>query len=224
MPLQTAVVIGATGLTGGHVVQALLHGETFSKVVVLVRGNFNVSHPKLTVKKVDFGDMDNYQKQLGKGDAIFCCIGTTQKKVKGDMAQYRKVDYDIPVNAAVLGKQAGFNTFLLVSAIGANPQAANFYLRLKGEVDEAVSSAGLPSVNIFRPSLLLGNRNEVRLGEGIMQPVAKALSFLLRGRFAKYKPVEAQAVAKAMVVASRQAVPGNHVYEYTNITALAGQV
>jgi uncharacterized protein YbjT (DUF2867 family) len=222
MPLQTAVVIGATGLTGGHVVRALLEDSAFKEVVVLVRGRFALLHPKLTVRTVDFTDSADYRNKLGKGDVIFSCIGTTQKQVKGDSAAYRKIDYDIPVNAAVFGKQAGFNTFLLVSSIGASPKSANFYLKLKGEVDEAVSSAGLPSVNIFRPSLLLGKRNEKRFGEGIMQSLGKGLSFLLGGKLRKYKPIEASAVATAMVASAKNAVPGNHVYEYDGMMELVG--
>ena len=222
MPLQTAVVIGATGLTGSHVVRQLLDDGAFNEVVVLVRGNFTLVHPKLNVRVVDFNDLTDYKTKLGKGSAIFCCIGTTQKKVKGDMAAYRKIDHDIPVNAAILGKQAGFNTLLLVSAIGANPQASNFYLKLKGEVDEEVSSAGLASVNIFRPSLLLGKRNEKRLGEGIMQSIGKGLSFLLVGGLKKYKPIESNDVAKAMIAAAKNATPGNHVYEYKEMMELIG--
>jgi uncharacterized protein YbjT (DUF2867 family) len=164
--------------------------------------------------------MDDFKNKLGQGSVIFSCIGTTQKKVNGDTAAYRKIDYDIPVNAAVFGHQLGFNTFVLVSAVGANPQSTNFYLRLKGEVDEAVSSAGMASINIFRPSLLLGSRKEFRLGENIMKPIAKGLSFFLGGGLAKYKAVEAGDVARAMVAAARQALPGNHVYEYEGIIGL----
>jgi uncharacterized protein YbjT (DUF2867 family) len=220
MPLQTAVVIGATGLTGGLVVQELLNDPAFGQVLVLVRGGFALVHPKLTVKTVDFTNMDDFKNKLGQGSVIFSCIGTTQKKVNGDTAAYRKIDYDIPVNAAVFGHQLGFNTFVLVSAVGANPQSTNFYLRLKGEVDEAVSSAGMASINIFRPSLLLGSRKEFRLGENIMKPIAKGLSFFLGGGLAKYKAVEAGDVARAMVAAARQALPGNHVYEYEGIIGL----
>ena len=220
MPLQKAVVIGATGLTGGHVVRQLLGDDAFCDVVVLVRAGFAMTHPKLTIRKVDFNDAADFKSKLGQGSAIFSCIGTTQKKVGGDMAAYRKIDYDIPVNAAVLGKQAGFHTFLLVSAVGANPQSANFYLKLKGDVDEAVSSAGMPSVNIFRPSLLLGKRSEFRLGERMMEPVAKGLSVLLGGKLRKYKPIEAQYVAAAMVAAAKNALPGNHVYEFDGMVDL----
>ncbi len=223
MALLKAVVIGATGLTGGHVVRQLLQDGAFGEVAVLVRGSFGMAHPKLTVRKVDFNNTDSIRKMLGHGDVIFSCVGTTQKKVAGDMVAYRRVDYDIPVNAAILGKQAGFRVFVLVSSVGANPQAANFYLKLKGEVDEAVSSASLASVNIFRPSLLLGNRHKNRLGERIMAPIAKGIAFLLAGKMRKYKPIACSQLAKAMVAAAKNALPGSHVYEYGGMMDLIGE-
>jgi len=222
MPLQSAVVIGATGLTGGYVVNELLNDETFGEVTILARREFGLRHPKLKVKAVDFNDMNDYKNKLGKGDTIFCCIGTTQKKVKGDKAAYRKVDFDIVVNAAKLGKQAGFETFLLVSSIGANTKAGIFYLKLKGEVEDAVTAVGLNTIHIFRPSMLLGKRNERRFAEGLMQGIMKGISFLLAGRLRKYKSIEALTVARAMVAAGKNNDAGNHIYMYDEILKLAG--
>ncbi len=221
MPLQTAVVIGATGLIGGYVVQELLKDETFERVVLLVRKEYPIKHPKLTARIVDFNNPADYKDKLGAGNAIFSCVGTTQNKVDGDKEAYRKIDFDIPVTAAKLGKEAGFSTFLLVSAVGANAKSANFYLHLKGEVDEAVSSFGLDSVHILRPSVLLGKRNEYRFGEKIAQVVMSGISFLLRRSLRKYNPIEASIVAKAMLAAAKSEMPGDHIYEYDRIMALA---
>ncbi len=221
MPLQTAVIIGATGLIGSYAVSELLNDDAFGEVIVLVRREFGLKHAKLKARVVDFNDMEDYKNKLGTGTAIFSCIGTTQKKVKGDRAAYRKIDFDITVNAAKLGKDLGFNTFLFVSAIGANAKAGNFYLKLKGEVEDAVAAVGLNSVHIFQPSMLLGNRNEKRFGESVMQGVMKGISFSLAGKLRKYRPVEALTVAKAMVVAAKNNIAGKHVYVYDEIIALA---
>ena len=222
MPLQTAVVIGATGLIGGHVVEELLADKNFSEVVVLVRKELPLRHPKLTTKIVDFNNLADYKNKLGGGDVIFSCIGTTQKKVDGDKDVYRKIDFDIPVTAAKLARQAGFTVFLLVSAVGANAKSNNFYIRLKGEVDEAVSSCGLNSVHIFRPSQLLGKRNEYRFVERIAQVVMKGVSFILIRSLRKFRPIQGRDVAKAMVAAAKAAQPGDHVYEYDRMIELAG--
>jgi len=224
MPLQTAVVIGATGLIGSQVVQQLLADDSVKEVVVLVRREYPLTHKKLTVRIVDFTNGADYQQKLGRGDAIFSCIGTTQKKVDGDRDVYRKIDFDIPVTAAKLGKQAGFKTFLLVSAVGANAKSSNFYIRLKGEVDEAVSSCGLNSVHIFRPSQLLGKRtNEHRFMERIAQAVMTGISFMLVGSLRKFKPIQSLTVAKAMVAAAKAAQSGDHVCDYDKMVELAGE-
>ena len=103
MNKQTAVVIGATGLIGSHVVEELLKDDTFTIVRTLTRKPLTIIHPKLQQRMVNFNDMDDYKEKFGEGDVIFCSIGTTQKKVQGDKAAYNKVDYDIPVNAAQMG-------------------------------------------------------------------------------------------------------------------------
>ena len=108
MDKQTAVIIGATGLIGSLLVDTLLNDENFEKVRVLVRRPYENKHPKLEICVLDFRNLDDYKNKLGTGDAIFCSIGTTQKKVNGDKAAYRKIDYDIAVNAALFGKEAGF--------------------------------------------------------------------------------------------------------------------
>ena len=113
---QTAVVLGATGLIGSHVLEQLLNDDAFIKVRVLVRRPLELQHPKLEVCITDFNNYADYQSKLGTGNCIFCCIGTTNANVKGDKALYRTIDFDIPVNAARFGKEAGFQQFLLVSA------------------------------------------------------------------------------------------------------------
>lgn len=211
---MTATLIGATGLIGGYLLEELLKDDYFDTVRVLVRRPIELSHPKLEKKLVDFGNNESLLTAISNSDMVFCSIGTTQKKVKGNKEAYRKVDYDIPVKAARFCKMTGCETFVLVSSVGANSRSRNFYLKLKGEVEDVVESVGLNAVHIMRPSMLLGDRKEFRLGEKIGNPLMKAISFLLPS---KYKPIHGRDVAKAMLAASKQNKEGFFVYEYSAI-------
>jgi uncharacterized protein YbjT (DUF2867 family) len=222
MHRKTAIVLGATGLIGQHLVQELLQNEFFSKVRILVRRPLSLNHPKADIQIVNFNDEKDIAAKIDIGDVIFCCIGTTRKKVKGNKTEYRKVDYDIPIITARLGIQHGFNQFLMVSAIGANPAAANFYLQLKGCIEEDVTALPFESIHIFRPSILMGKREEFRLGERIGKVVISAFSFLLLGAWRKYKPIAAADVAKAMVAAANNEIAGVHTYEYDEMQQLIG--
>lgn len=221
MQAQTAVVIGATGLIGEQLVQELLQDTTFSKVVLLVRRPLQLSHPKLEIRLVDFNDPSDLSAKLGTGQAVFCCVGTTRNQVQGDKDAYRKIDYDIPVHTAQLASRQGFTQFLVVSAVGASAASGNFYLQLKGSMEEDVRAFSIRSIHIFRPSLLLGKRKEFRLGERIAQAILPVVSFLMPGSLRRYRAVQSKLVAKAMLVAARNAEPGTHTYEYDEIGYLA---
>lgn len=212
-----ATLIGATGLIGGNLLELLLKDDHFDAIRILVRRSFEQKHPKLEKRLVNFGNKENFLSALTGSNVIFCAIGTTQKKVKGNKAEYRKIDYDIAVNAAQLGKLCGCETFVLVSAIGANSKSNNFYLKLKGETEDAVKSAGLQSVHIMQPSMLLGHRKEFRMGEKIVTPLMKALSFLLPSR---YKPIQARDVAKAMTEVAKKKGEGFFIYTFKEIKKL----
>ncbi len=218
---QVAVVLGATGMIGHLLTQRLLKYPGFSKVRVLVRRPLPYEHPRLEVQVVDFDDTNDIQSKLGTGDCIFSCIGTTKSAVQNDEAAYWKIDHDIPVHTATLGKAAGFHTFLLISSVGANAKTTNFYLQLKGIVEQDILAENYRSTHIFRPSLLLGQREETRFGESLAQNVMKPLSFLMIGALQKYKPVDAEDVAKAMIVAAQGQQDGKHIYEYDDILQLA---
>ena len=217
----TAVVLGATGLTGSLLLQELLKDKDYKTVRILVRRNVNVSHPKLEQEIVDFNDIDDYTKKFGEGDVIFSCIGTTQKNVKGDKALYEKIDLDIPVNAAKIGISKNYKKFLIVSAIGANENASNFYLRLKGRTEKTLKEIPYVSLSIFQPSLINGKRNENRTGESIAQTVMDLLSFLLLGPLEKYRSIGANNIARAMVNESKQQRTGVNYYRYNEMMDLA---
>jgi uncharacterized protein YbjT (DUF2867 family) len=216
---KTAVLLGSSGLIGSHILDILLKDEQFSTIRVLVRRPLPFSHKKLQVKVIDFNDLAAFKAGVKGADAVFCAVGTTNKKVEGDKVSYRKVDYDIPVNAARFCAETGCPQFLLVSSVGANSKGGNFYIKQKGEVEDMVKTISIPSVSIFRPSMLLGKRQESRPAEAVAQAMSKSLSFLFPS---KYKPIAAEDVAKAMVAASKQDKPGFRVYHFSEMIALRG--
>lgn len=208
---RTATLLGATGLIGGYILDILRTDISFEKINLIVRRPLNIDYPNVTVKVIDFNNQDQFKKALENTDVVFCAIGTTKKKVNSDKSAYRKVDYDIPVNAATISKELGCSQFVIVSSVGADSNKKNFYLRFKGEVEDRLIELNFPSLLIFRPSLLLGKHPEKRLWENEGQSVMKALSFLLPQ---KYKPVHAAQVARAMIEASKKNPQGVNIYYY----------
>lgn len=221
---KKATLLGATGLIGGHILNFLKEDPAFDKIKVIVRRELEIEHPKVKVVVIDFEDEAQFEEAMKGSNVVFSAIGTTQKKVKGDKAAYRKIDYGITLNAAKFGLKHGGKQFLVVSSIGADSNKSNFYLKLKGEVEEDLTALaekedGFESLSIFRPSLLLGDRNETRIAESIGQFFAKGLSFL----FPKdYKPIKGKEVAEAMVEASKRDEKGVEVYRYAEMKELVG--
>jgi len=215
---MTATLVGATGLIGSYLLDHLLNDPHFDTVRILIRRPVDITHPKLEKKIVDFNDSDSLLVALSNSDAVFCSIGTTNKKVRGDKEAYRKIDFDIPVKLARFCIMTGCEKFILVSSAGANSKSSNFYQRLKGETEEAVKSVGLNIVHIMRPSLLLGERKEFRLGENIGKALMTSLSFLIPD---KYKAIQGKDVAKVMLVLSKKNDEGLFVHENSEIRDLS---
>lgn len=222
MKAQTALVLGATGLVGSNLVKLLLTDDSFQKVIILVRSDYPVQHPKLMVRKVHFDNHKQFEESMETGDSIFCCIGTTMKKVKNDKTLYKKIDYDIAVNAAKFGLAAGYKQYLVVSSVGANPASSSFYLHLKGMLEHSLKKFAYNSMHIFQPSVLLGKRDEFRAGELIGKGIIKALSIVFSGPLSKYRAVNALTVAKAMLAVSKNITKGKRVYNYKEMMKLAG--
>jgi uncharacterized protein YbjT (DUF2867 family) len=218
MAQKTATLVGATGLIGSQILQQLLEDPDFANIKVLVRRPIDIAHPKVKVVILNFADEAAYQAAIAGSDVVFCSVGTTLKQVNSDMVAYRKIDYDIPVNAARFCAATACPKFLLVSSIGADSQSRNFYLKLKGEVEEKVGSLDLPSVSIFRPSMLLGQRAEFRLGERIGQVLMGVLGFLIP---AQYKAIDVKTVARAMVAVAKKDTVGVQFYTYAEMMSLA---
>jgi uncharacterized protein YbjT (DUF2867 family) len=215
--MKTAALIGATGLIGGHILELLLADDEFASIRVIVRRPVDFKHPKISVIVIDFADEKAYKTAVDGCETVFCAVGTTQKKVKGDKVAYRKVDYDIPVNAARFCAETGVQRFMLVSSVGANSKGGNFYIKLKGEVEDMVQSIPIPSISIFQPSMLLGNRQESRPMESAAQVISKGIAFLFPSN---YKPIAARDVAAAMVAASKLDKPGIKVYHHNEMINL----
>ena len=220
----TAVVLGASGLTGGLLVNELLNDKDYKTVRVLVRKTITIIHPKLQQQIVDFNDKEDFSKKMGEGDVIFSCIGTTQKKVNGDKNLYGKIDHDIPVTAAEIGISRHFKKFLIISSVGANEKSSNFYLSLKGKTENSLKRLPFNSLSIFQPSLLNGKRKETRKGEQIAETVMDLLSFLLLGPLEKYRAIGANNVARAMVYESKKNNPGIHYYRHREMMDMAREL
>jgi len=217
---KTATIIGATGLIGGHLLSLLQQDNYYHTIRVLVRRPFENNHSRTEVKLIDFSDEESFKLGIYGSDVVFVTVGTTQQKVRGDKEAYRKVDYDIPVKAARYSQETGCPQLLVVSSVGANANARNFYLQLKGEMEEGIRTQGLPSVSIFRPSLLIGNREEKRVGEKVAQVAMPFLALGMFGGLSKYKPIHAADVAQAMVLAAKQETPGVTIFDYCRIKNL----
>lgn len=217
--MKRALLMGATGLVGRHLLHDLLESSSYERVVTLGRRPLGVTHPRLDDRVIDFDDLYD-EVRTATADDVFCCLGTTIKQA-GSREAFRQVDLHYPVKAARAAEAAGAAQFLVVSSLGASPSAWFFYSRVKGEMEEAVKAAGLPSVWIFQPSLLTGDRDEERPGEDVAARFFELTSFLWRGPLARYRPVEARTVAAAMLAAAERPAPGMHVAEPTRIRVLA---
>lgn len=209
---KKAVLLGATGLVGGQLLKILLESEAYSQVVTITRKALP-EHGKLKqVVVTHLDEMSEHKEVFTDASDVFCCLGTTIKKA-GSQAAFRKVDYDYPVLAAQLAKEFGAQRYLIVTAMGANASSKIFYSRVKGEAEAAIRALQLPAVSIMQPSLLLGERGEVRFGEAIASWLSKPLAFLFSGPLLKARPIEARTVAAVMHRMAQMYLPGTHVYE-----------
>lgn len=217
---RTALILGASGLVGSALLNQLLEDPQYSLLISLGRRPLSISNAKLNHQVVDFDHPKKWANWFAGVDVIFCAVGTTQKAVGGDDKLYRKVDYDIPVNAAKAAADQGVFSFILVSAVGADVDSQQFYLKLKGVTEESVSKQALSQVAILRPSLLLGERKEKRFGERMAQFLAPVVSPFLMGSASKYKPVSADQVAATMRAIADKPERGIRIYHFDDFKAL----
>tara|TARA_B100000767_G_scaffold269871_1_gene292488 strand:- start:4859 stop:5512 length:654 start_codon:yes stop_codon:yes gene_type:complete len=217
MRKKQVTLFGATGLIGNFLLKIILDDPYFHKVILVTRKPILFKHKKLEIKIIDFSVPKKIEKSLQKSSVVFSAIGTTQAQVKGDKIAYRKIDFDITQSIALACKKMDVEKFLFVSSAGANSANSSFYLKLKGEIDDAILNLKLNSTLIFRPSLLLGKRNQFRVGEKIAQILIPLFSFLMPQ---KLKPVKGEHVATAMVKLSKLAEHGNRIIENDELLTL----
>ncbi|MBO0932094.1 oxidoreductase [Fibrella aquatilis] len=205
-PLKTALIAGATGLIGDLLAHQLVESAAFDRVKVLTRKALTWQHPRL--QEIGF-DFDHPNSLLLQADTIFCCLGTTIKKA-GSKDAFRKVDYQYPLDIARLGLANGATQFAIVTAMGADATSSIFYNQVKGEIERDLTALNYPTLLVFRPSLLLGNRAENRLGERISSGVMRLFAPLIPAR---YRAINASQVANAMLQTSQQGLTGKHIFE-----------
>lgn len=203
---KTALIIGASGLVGTALLQRLLASPAYGLVKVLVRKPLEITNLKLQTILFDF---DNPDASKVQADDIYCCLGTTIKKA-GSKAAFRKVDLDYPVLIARLAKLNGATHFSIVTAMGANAQSSIFYNQIKGEVENKLKELNFESLLVFRPSLLLGNRQEVRFSEQVGASLMRLFKPLIPQ---KYQGIEATKVAEAILQKTLSVASGTYIFE-----------
>ena len=212
--MPSVALLGATGLVGRHCLDLLARDPNFSRIVVLARRKFaEATAPRVEAHIVDFDRLGDRPDLFGV-DQVISALGTTIKAVGGSQTAFRAVDYDMPLAAAKLAIAQGARHFLLVSSLGANAHSRIFYNRVKGELEDALRTLGFRSITIVRPSLLLGERRDFRLGEEI----GKRFAWIVPGR---YRPIQARDVAVALVRAAKQDIPGMRIIESEALREMA---
>lgn len=203
---KTALLVGASGLIGQSLLEKLLNGDNYSSVTILVRRKLDLEHCLLDQKLVNFDELSSLEL---KAEHIFCTLGTTIKTA-GSKEAFKKVDKEYPLQIARNAHKNGAQLFAIVTSMGANKNSAFFYNQVKGEVEESLSNIGFSHLGIFRPSMLLGDREENRLGEKIGKVVMKGLGFLIPK---KYKAIHVDKVAKAMLEYAKRPEKGLSLIE-----------
>ena len=222
---KTATVVGATGLVGGFLLRALAGHRAYGRVVALSRrrpaglaGLDNVEWQPLSGVRTDGDGRDAID--VPPGQDFFSALGTTRAKA-GSAEAFERVDYGLNLALARGALVAGYGQYLLVSSVGSDPRSTFLYSRVKGSLELEVKALPFWGIHIFQPGLLLGERNESRWGERIAAPLFRGLDKLTAGRLGRYRPVEAEAVANALVAAAQRTDGGTFTYTNPELQVLA---
>ena len=215
--MKTALLFGATGLIGSHLLNLLISNNNYSKIKVFVRSSIELNHQKIEIIQTDFNNLKNHKEEI-KGEDCFFCIGTT-KKNSPDKNEYKRVELEVPKQVAQIAKSNLVNSFVFVSSGYADPKSSGDYLKFKGLVEEELKRLNFSKLGIMRPSFLLGNRQEKRVGEKIGIFIFKLLSPLFLGPLKKMKPIHSATVAKAMVKIANENL-GKIIFESDEIVEI----
>lgn len=216
----TALILGGSGLVGRHCVAQLLSEDRYRSIRAVGRRTLPIEDERLEQIVVDLDEMASVAESFAV-DHVFCCLGTTIRKA-GSPEAFRRVDVEYPITAASLAVDAGASQFLVVSALGADPDSRIFYNRMKGEMEVGVRRLPLQAIWVLRPALLIGDRDESRIGEQVAEVVLRPLSPLLVGPMRRYRPVSAHSVARAMVALAARDGTGGTI-ESHEIEPIAGR-
>lgn len=203
--MKTAIILGATGLTGSILLQKLLEDERYEKIKLFSRKSTGIENPKIEEHLLDLFEIEKVADQF-TADEVFCCIGSTQKKTP-DEDIYKKVDYGIPINAAKLAKKNNIFTFIVISALGADPESKFFYNRTKGEMERDLLNLKISQTHILQPSLISGKRKESRPFEFLSKKIMKLGDHLLLGPLKKYRSIHPETIAEAMIFLANNSYP-----------------
>ncbi len=211
MNKRTAIIFGASGLIGNELLHLLLSNKNYHSILSFGRKKLDIDHPKLEQFLIDFEELDSYSEQL-KAEDVYCCLGTTIKKAKSKEA-FRKIDLEYVSQIASIATKNKVNNFSVVSSLGTDINSSNFYLKTKGEMEEVLKTYNFNQLLILRPSVLLGKRNEQRIGEQIGKVVVQIISPLLVGRLKKHRGIKASVVAQKMIEFTLQNRKGIFILE-----------
>ena len=205
--MKIALLFGASGLVGSHLLNQFISNNNYSKIKLFVRSAIDLNDPKIEIIQTDFNNLENHREDI-KGDDCFFCIGTT-KKNSPDKNEYKRVELEVPKQIAQIAKSNFVNSFVFVSSGYADPKSSGDYLKFKGEVEEELKKLNFPKLGVMRPSFLLGDRKEKRVGEKIGIFIFKLISPLLLGPLKKMKPIHSEIVARSMIKVANEDLQKN---------------
>ena len=216
--MKTALVFGSSGLVGSHLVRLMNKNSIYEKIKLFVRATSEIKTSKIEIINTDFNNLSNHKEDIN-GDDCFFCIGTTKKNTP-DKDEYRRIEYDIPVEIAKIAKSNSINSFFYISSGFADPKSSGAYLKNKGQVEEELIKLNFSTLGIMRPSFLVGNRKEKRPGEEVGIFFFKIFSPLLLGPLKKMRPIKSEKVAKVMIKVANENLKKT-IFESNEIAELA---